>query len=134
MLGRTRATAKDHEAGFSLIELLVVIVLMGLVMAIAIPVFLNQRRTGFDTGVKTDLRNAAGIEENWLTETGTYTSSIDNLKSDGFRYGDASNYAGSTATITATFTGGDKFCLTATSKSGTTFRFTDSNEYVSVCP
>jgi type IV pilus assembly protein PilA len=134
MLERARARSTDGAAGFSLIELLVVIVLMGLVMAIAIPVFLNQRRTGFDTGVKTDLRNAAGIEENWLTETGSYTSSIANLTSDGFHYGEASNYAGGTAIITATFSGGNNFCLTATSKSGTTFRFTDANEYVSVCP
>lgn len=50
-------TDKD-EHGFTLIELLVVIIIIGILAAIAIPVFLNQRKKGYDSQVKSDIHNA----------------------------------------------------------------------------
>jgi prepilin-type N-terminal cleavage/methylation domain-containing protein len=46
---------KDNDKGFTLIELLVVMVIIGILAAIAIPVFLSQRKKAVDTGVKSDV-------------------------------------------------------------------------------
>ena len=58
MLARIRKAQEEREGGFTLIELLVVIIIIGILAAIAIPVFLNQRKKGYDAAMKSDVRNA----------------------------------------------------------------------------
>jgi len=55
------------EGGFTLIELLVVIAIIGILAAIAIPQFAAYRRRGWDSQVRSDLRNAATAEESFFT-------------------------------------------------------------------
>src|SRR6476469_7714338 len=68
MLARMQKSMKEKDQGFTLIELLVVIIIIGILAAIAIPVFLNQRKKGVDASLKSDLRTAATAVETWSTD------------------------------------------------------------------
>lgn len=63
---------KNHEEGFTLIELLVVILIIGILSAIAIPAFLNQRKSASEASLKSDIRNAGTL----LEGKGKFTGSL----------------------------------------------------------
>lgn len=59
---------KFKEDGFTLIEILVVILIIGILASIAIPVFLNQRKVANDAAVISDVKNITTAIETGLVE------------------------------------------------------------------
>lgn len=56
----------SQEDGFTLIEILVVILIIGILTAIAIPVFLNQRKAAADAALHSDMKNAVTAIQTYI--------------------------------------------------------------------
>jgi type IV pilus assembly protein PilA len=121
MLARIRKAQEEREAGFTLIELLVVIIIIGILAAIAIPVFLNQRKKGWDAQAKSDLRNAATAEETYLTDNGNYTDQQADLANNGFKPSAQSGFTAATITLYDTATPANAVAMGPTATGGYCF-------------
>ena len=61
------------DAGFTLIELMVVVLIIAILIAIAIPTFLGARQRAQDRAAQSNLRNALTAEKSYYTDKQAYT-------------------------------------------------------------
>ena len=76
---------QKKEEGFTLIELMIVIAIIGILVAIAVPQFQAYRIRGFNAQARADVRNAYTAAQVFFTDSpaGTVTSAL--LFNLGFR-------------------------------------------------
>ena len=130
----------QEEKGFILIELLVVILIIGILAAIAIPAFLNQKGKAYDSNAKSDARTAATAEETYYTDNNAYAPvaqlsaitaiepTLNHATPTVANGGEALSVAAPAtalygATLVAGATASNSFQVTVTSKSGVKYAF-----------
>lgn len=91
---------KSGNKGFTLIELMIVIAIIGILAAIAIPQFSKYKEAGFVSSMKSDVNSIRNAEEAYFNADngGVYTATVANLTA----YGLNSLSDGNSATITLT--------------------------------
>src|SRR5690349_25012156 len=74
MLANLRARREDDERGFTLIELMVVVLIIAILIAIAIPTFLGAKSRAQDKAAQSSLRNGLTNAKGIYTDLDSYGS------------------------------------------------------------
>ena len=71
MIARMRKATEEKDQGFTLVELLVVIIIIGILAAIAVPMFLSQRDKAQDAATKADVSTLGKEYATWFIDNTT---------------------------------------------------------------
>jgi type IV pilus assembly protein PilA len=129
----------QSESGFTLVELLVVMLILGLLAAIAVPSFFNQRDKARDADAKAGVRTAQTAIETYATDNGgAYTGAtvaglraIEDTLND-VNLAPAPVVTANTYTVSATSTTGNVFNISRNGTGQVTYTCTATG--VDGCP
>jgi len=111
----------SRAQGFTLVEILVVIAVIGILAAIAIPQFMTYKREAIDAEMKSDLRNASVAIESYYAKQSVLPASLAETSGYGFHPSDG-------VTVSLTVVSSTAYTLNAAKAGGTQPSFTyDSN-------
>jgi type IV pilus assembly protein PilA len=123
---RERLERGREEGGFTLIELMVVVLIIAILIAIAIPTFLGARKRAQDKQAQSNLRNALTAEKTYYVDNQAYTATVADLQDIESALNFASADASARGVLPFVVAGDDQVViLQSASKSGTTFCLAD---------
>jgi prepilin-type N-terminal cleavage/methylation domain-containing protein len=68
-----------RRVAFTLVELLIVVVVLGILVALVIPKVQRARGMANSASIRSDLHNLARSQESYFAEHGSYTANVDSL-------------------------------------------------------
>jgi len=107
------ALIKNNKRGFTLIELMIVIAIIGVLAAIAIPQFSNYRTKSYNSAARADLRNAITVQEAYFIDKKTFSAAVADLA--GASYG---LYTSQNVTVSIVATSATGYTMIAEHSSG----------------
>ena len=76
---QTPTVINKRDEGFTLIEVMIVVAIIAILAAIAIPQLSAHRTKSYNTAAASDLKNGAIAQEAYYVDTGQYTNSVSTL-------------------------------------------------------
>jgi type IV pilus assembly protein PilA len=126
MLQALRRRLEQDEEGFTLIELMVVVLIIAILLAIAIPTFLGARTKAQDRAAQSNLRNALTAEKTIYVDAQLYASVSASLTAvePSLKYDNNATATLGNISVT-TSASGNSVILATHSASGTNFYLED---------
>jgi len=75
---------RDHQQGFSLLELIVVMAVLGILVAFALPAYQDATTRAREAVLKEDLQRMREALEQYLTDKGAYPEALEDLVEFGY--------------------------------------------------